>query len=84
VGWAGYADYVADFAAGSAAAMFSDSTDFGQSAFDRYDADFDDTYLIDGTGQIRYYFSAKSMPFDEAENQERIDDWVHTLLSELP
>lgn len=84
MGYAGYADYVADFAAGSAAAMFSDSTDFEENAFDRYHADFDDTYLIDGTGQLRYFFTAKTMPFDESENRHRIDDWVRALVSELP
>lgn len=84
MGYPGYGDYVADFAQGSAAAMFSDTTDVGESAYDRYAADFDDTYLIDATGQVRYYFSAKTMPFDERENRDRIDRWVRSLLSEIP
>jgi hypothetical protein len=51
-------------------------------AFDKYWADFDDTYLVDRQGQLRYFFSAKTMPFDESENRDRIDDWVRTLLAE--
>jgi hypothetical protein len=83
MGWPGYGDYVADFTQGSAAAVFSDSTDF-QNSYADYGADFDDTFLIDGSGQVRYTFSAKSMPFDQGENRDRIDTWVRALLAELP
>jgi hypothetical protein len=62
--------------------ILAPTADASGDAFDEYWADYDDTYLVDRQGMLRYYFSAKSMPFDESENRRRIDDWVRTLLAE--
>ncbi len=80
VGYSGTESYLEDYVQTSTASCFVDDYNPEKSAFFAFDAQKDDLFLVNPSGNIEHKTDLSNYPLDEGNNRSELESKIRSLL----